>query len=179
MVRICAKKIEKTSKIPLKSDKMKSEHVQASACHFCFIEVITKMKKKSIRCPYCGGTAVLRDASYVYGGESGHKHLYVCQHYPECNAYVGVHEGTLIPLGTLADRELRNKRIRAHQTFDRIWKNGILTKKNAYRWMQDIFCLTEQQAHIGCFSGYMCDRLIEESRRVLQNHEQREGVRCG
>ena len=33
------------------------------------------MKKKSIRCPYCGGTAVLRDASYVYGGESGHKHL--------------------------------------------------------------------------------------------------------
>ena len=100
---------------------MKSEHVQASACHFCFIEVITKMKKKPIRCPYCGGTAVLRDASYVYGGESGHKHLYVCQHYPECNAYVGVHEGTLIPLGTLADRELRNKRIRAHQTFDRIW----------------------------------------------------------
>lgn len=137
------------------------------------------MKKKPIRCPYCGGTAVLRDASYVYGGESGHKHLYVCQHYPECNAYVGVHEGTLIPLGTLADSELRNKRIRAHQTFDRIWKNGILTKKNAYRWMQDIFCLTEQQAHIGCFSGYMCDRLIEESRKVLQNHEQREGVRCG
>jgi hypothetical protein len=25
----------------------------------------------------------------------------------------------------------------------------------------------------------MWDRLIEESRRVLQNHEQREGVRCG
>ncbi|MBP3394645.1 MAG: hypothetical protein J6M38_09005, partial [Lentisphaeria bacterium] len=43
------------------------------------------MKKKSIRCPYCGGTAVLRDASYVYGSEAGHKHLYVCQHYPECN----------------------------------------------------------------------------------------------
>ena len=94
------------------------------------------MKKKSIKCPYCGGTAVLRDASYVYGGETGHKHLYVCQHYPECNSYVGVHEGTLTPLGTLADSELRNKRIRAHQTFDRIWKSGILTKKNAYRWMQ-------------------------------------------
>ena len=50
------------------------------------------MKKKSIRCPYCGGTAVLRDASYIYGGEAGHKHLYVSQHYPECNSYVGVHE---------------------------------------------------------------------------------------
>ena len=87
------------------------------------------MKKKSIRCPYCGGTAVLRDASYVYDGESCRKYLYVCQHYPECNSYVGVHEGTLTPLGTLADSELRNKRIRAHQTFDRIWKSGILTKK--------------------------------------------------
>lgn len=45
--------------------------------------------------------------------------------------------------------------------------------------MQDIFCLTEQQAHIGCFSEYMCDRLIEESCRVLQNNKMKGGVRCG
>ena len=27
-------------------------------------------QKKSIRCPYCGGTAILRDASFVYGEKS-------------------------------------------------------------------------------------------------------------
>ena len=120
------------------------------------------MKKKSIKCPYCGGTAVLHDVSYVYGGESGHKHLYVCQHYPECNAYVGVHEGTLTPLGTLADSELRNKRIRAHHAFDQLWKSGRMTKKEAYRWLQMQFGLPREHAHIGMFGDYMCERLIRE-----------------
>ena len=128
------------------------------------------MKKKSIHCPYCGGTAVLRDASYVYGGESSCKRLYVCQHYPSCDAYVGVHKGTQTPKGTLADGDLRNLRIQAHRMFDMIWKNGILTRKNAYRWIQDKFSLRSDQAHIGNFSEYMCRRLIEESRIVLENN---------
>lgn len=73
------------------------------------------MKKwKSIRCPYCGGTAVLRDAFFVYGRNSHGGQIYVCSHYPKCNAYVGVHTGTLIPNGSLADKELRKKRIQAH-----------------------------------------------------------------
>ena len=57
-----------------------------------------KMKKQNVKCPYCGGIAVLRDASYVYGDKSKHQKLYVCQHYPECNSYVGVHDGTDIPI---------------------------------------------------------------------------------
>ena len=138
------------------------------------------MKKKSIHCPYCGGTAVLRDASYVYGGESSCKRLYVCQHYPSCDAYVGVHKGTQTPKGTLADGDLRNLRIRAHRMFDMIWKNGILTRKNAYRWIQDKFSLRSDQAHIGYFSEYMCHRLIEESRIVLENnHITMRGEQCG
>lgn len=28
------------------------------------------MKQKPIRCPYCGSTAILKDASYVYGSKS-------------------------------------------------------------------------------------------------------------
>ena len=138
-----------------------------------------KMKQPNVKCPYCGRNAILRDAAYVYKENALDKHLYVCSGYPECDSYVGVHAGTMRPKGTLANGDLRHKRIETHRLFDAIWKNGILSRKDAYRWMQDIFCLTEQQAHIGCFSEYMCDRLIEESRRVLQNHEQRGGVRCG
>ena len=113
-----------------------------------------KPKKKTIRCPYCGGTAVLRDAAYVYGTNPHGEQLYVCQHYPSCDAYVGVHKGTQTPKGTLADGDLRNLRIRAHRMFDMIWKNGILTRKNAYRWIQDKFSLRSDQAHIGNFSEY-------------------------
>ena len=81
-------------------------------------------KPKIIRCPYCGGTAILRDASFVYGTHSHGGQVYVCSHYPSCNSYVGVHPGTKIPKGTLANRELRQKRIQAHRIFDQIWQQG-------------------------------------------------------
>ena len=127
-------------------------------------------KPKIIRCPYCGGTAILRDASFVYGTHSHGGQVYVCSHYPSCNSYVGVHPGTKIPKGTLANRELRQKRIQAHRIFDQIWQQGILSKPEAYRWVADKFCLTDKQAHIGQFSNYMCDQLIRESADVLKNN---------
>lgn len=127
-------------------------------------------QKKTIRCPYCGGTAILRDASFVYGDRSYGGKVYVCSHYPACNAYVGVHPGTRIPKGTLADPALRKKRMLAHHVFDQIWQRGILSRADAYRWMADKFCLSDAQAHIGQFGSYMCDQVILESRKLLANH---------
>lgn len=129
-----------------------------------------KTKNKTIRCPYCGRIAELKDASYVYGNKCRGGQLYVCCNYPACDSYVGVHSGTQIPKGTLANRELRQKRIQAHRIFDQIWMQGILSKADAYRWMADKFCLNDSQAHIGQFSGYMCDQLIAEAMKVLQNN---------
>mgnify|MGYP001024368657 FL=1 len=128
------------------------------------------MKQKPIRCPYCGSTAILKDASYVYGSKSKGGKVYVCSRYPECNSYVGVHPGTNIAKGTLADKQLRFKRIQAHQTFDQIWKNHILSKSDAYRWIADKFCLTAKEAHIGEFDLYMCEQLICESMKILRNN---------
>ncbi|MBP3595289.1 MAG: hypothetical protein J6J44_12215 [Lachnospiraceae bacterium] len=129
-----------------------------------------KARKYSVKCPYCGRNAVLRSARYVYKDAAFEKNLYVCSGYPECDAYVGVHEGTQVPKGTLANGDLRHKRIEAHRLFDAIWKNGVFSRKDAYRWMQDVFCLTDTQAHIGEFSEYRCDCLIEECRKVLRNN---------
>ncbi len=135
-----------------------------------------KTNGKPIKCPYCGGTAILRPASYVYGENALAEYVYVCQHYPACNSYVGVHKGTKIPKGTLADGDLRNLRIKAHHAFDSIWKNNILTKREAYHWLQDKFCLRADQAHIGQFSEYMCRQVIEESQKVLENNQNRRRV---
>ena len=129
-----------------------------------------KMKPQTIKCPYCGRNAVLRKADYVYKGKIFDQYLYVCSGYPECDSYVGVHNGTLLPKGTLANGDLRHKRILTHRLFDAIWKNGILSRKDAYRWMQDIFSLSSSEAHIGYFSDYRCDYLMKECRKVLKNH---------
>lgn len=128
------------------------------------------------RCPYCGRRAVLRDASYVYGNHvyvQGQK-LYVCAGYPACNSYVGAHLGSLRPKGSLANGELRNKRILAHKAFDAVWQNGILTRKDAYRWLQDITGLDELHAHIAMFSDYRCDQVIAACNQVLANHNKKE-----
>lgn len=131
-----------------------------------------KHKAKTVHCPYCGARAVLKKASEVYGEDTAKGYLFVCSRYPECDSYVGVHETTKEPLGTLAGPELRRKRIQAHRAFDQIWKSGILSSRQAaYRWLGEKFCLNKDHAHIAMFSDYQCGRLIEECDRVLASRK--------
>lgn len=105
-------------------------------------------QKKTIRCEYCGRPAVLRPASEIYHDAHRKGYVYACSNYPECNSYVSTIPGTKTPMGTLANAELRQKRIKAHEAFDQIWQNGILSRDQAYRWIADIFCLPLYRAHI-------------------------------
>lgn len=127
-------------------------------------------KQKRITCPYCGAPAILRKASYVHGEHSKEEFLYVCSHYPKCNSYVGVHTGTKIPKGTLANPELRNKRIKTHKVFDLLWKEKLMTKKEAYRWMEYTMCLPKNTGHIANFSDYRCNELIRICKDLLRNN---------
>ena len=131
----------------------------------------TKNKEKStVKCPYCGSSAKLVPASDIYGSETKEEWLYVCKNYPGCNSYVGVHKGTKEPKGTLADGALRNKRIWAHKLFDAIWQNGIMSRSAAYKWLCAKFSLRKEHGHIGCFSDYMCNSLMEECMVALKNN---------
>ena len=116
------------------------------------------------------------EPNFVYGDHvytEGQK-LYVCAGYPACNSYVGGPFGQFAAKGSLANGELRNKRIRAHKAFDAVWQSGILTRRDAYRWLQDITGLDERQAHIAMFSDYRCDQVIAACNRVLANHHKKE-----
>lgn len=111
-------------------------------------------------CPYCRRTAVLRRAEDIHGGNAGPGNLYVCPGYPQCDSYVGVHKDTTIPLGSLANAQLRQKRREAHVAFDRLWKSGNMSRDEAYRWLRGIFHLTPAKAHIARFSESMCNTLV-------------------
>lgn len=129
-------------------------------------------KRKQIRCPYCGAKATLRPSSAVYGDAAKTDgYLYVCDRYPKCDSYVGAHKKTKLPMGTLANGDLRNKRIQAHKAFDWMWKSGLMTKWQAYKWMQGKLDLSDEQAHIAMFSEYMCDRLIAECNKAYKNQQ--------
>ena len=56
-----------------------------------------------MRCPYCGSPVELRSADGIYQDNRRGTWLYVCRNYPQCDAYVRVHAGTDIPVGTMAE----------------------------------------------------------------------------
>ncbi len=121
------------------------------------------MKQVNIKCPYCGSRAMLRPASVVYGKRAADPTapFYVCARYPACDSYVAAHRGNRLPMGTLADAELRHKRIQAHAALNRLWQDGLMSKKQAYLWLQAKLDLPEQETHIGKFSTFRCEQVIQ------------------
>lgn len=138
-----------------------------------------KMKKRkgflagNMRCPYCGGKVVYRSADGIYHDNKKGAMLYVCSNYPECDAYVRVHAGTNIPVGTLANHELRTLRRTAHHYFDQLFASGYMSKQDAYQWLADLLAAPLSEAHIGHLGEYYCKLVIEESRKILDMQQKK------
>lgn len=126
------------------------------------------LNKAPMRCPYCGSSVVLRSADGIYQDNSRNTMLYVCSHYPECDAYVRTHSGTRVPVGSMANSELRALRRSAHHYFDQLYKSGFMSKDDAYYWLSSIIDAPLSQAHIGYLSEYYCKQVIEQSKAYLE-----------
>lgn len=120
-----------------------------------------------MKCPYCGGKVKLVSASTIYHSSKFNDKgkIWACENYPKCDAYVGCHPGTEIPLGRLANSKLRSLKVEAHRQFDPIWKCGLMSRKDAYRWLSDMLNIPENECHIGMFSPDMCNKVIQICRR--------------
>ena len=138
-----------------------------------------KKKKKGInpsamRCQYCGGTVVLRSADGIYHENHSHTMLYVCSNYPRCDAYVRTHPGTNIPVGTLANRELRTLRNQAHHYFDQLYLSGLMSKQDAYLWLAGLLQVPLSKAYIGFLGEYYCNEVIAESKKLLERRRKQQ-----
>lgn len=131
------------------------------------------LQKGITRCPYCGSPVVYRSADGIYHDNSRHTMLYVCGRYPECDAYVRVHAGTSIPVGTMANHELRALRRTAHLYFDQLYLSGYMNKQDAYYWLADLVSAPLPEAHIGYLGEYYCKQVIEESRCLLETQRKK------
>lgn len=129
-----------------------------------------------MRCPYCGSPVVYRSADGIYHSNQRSVMLYVCSKYPACDAYVRVHAGTNVPVGKLANRELRSLRKTAHRYFDQLHKSGLMDRRDAYAWLSDLLCIPLSEAHIGYLGEYYCKQVIDESRKLLAQRGITEGV---
>lgn len=132
------------------------------------------MKRIQIHCPYCGADALLRSASFVHGKseQSQGKHLYVCRNWPRCNAYVAAHEFDLTPMGTLANGNLRHKRILAHKALEKYQKITKMDRWATYLWLEGRLGLDKQRTHIGLFSEETCDEVIVLCENAIKTYRE-------
>ncbi len=111
-------------------------------------------------CRFCGGPVVLVENDEIYGRHfGGWPWLYICR---PCEAYVGLHPFTAIPLGTLATADIRNARKLAKAAFNPRWMSGGMSRKDAYSWLAGQLEIADvDQCHIGWFDEAQCHRVIE------------------
>ncbi len=108
-----------------------------------------------MKCPYCNKPALWTENKAIYGKNYGKS--YMCYYCKDCNAYVGCHNNTEKPLGTMANKELRDWRIKAHNSFDSLWKTGFVTRNEAYKILENEF---GKEIHIGESDIETCKRII-------------------
>lgn len=120
-----------------------------------------------VYCDYCGKKAELVDNKIIYGRSYGLS--YLCR---SCMAYVGCHKGTDIPLGRLANAELRYWKHAAHEQFDPLWKWGPFrgNRNRAYEWLSKEMHLPIEKTHIGMFDIDQCKRVI----RIVDEYHRKE-----
>lgn len=124
-------------------------------------------------CPYCQGPVELVLNAEIYGSSyGGWPYAYLCR---PCDAYVGLHPATDIPLGTLADRKLRQARKEYKPLFMAVMRKHGMNRNEGYPWLADKMGIPVEQCHWGWFTLEQCEQAGRICTAALVN---REGVRA-
>ena len=111
-------------------------------------------KPRVKKCPYCSSKVRWCENKEIYGRNYGKSYMiWLCDN---CKAYIGCHHNTKSPLGTLANKELREERKKTHAMFDIIWKEGTMTRKDAYKILNKHF---GEVVHIGWTDIEWCKKI--------------------
>lgn len=126
-------------------------------------------------CRLCLQTPELVKGTEVYPlwPTLAHLNFWLCR---KCDAYVGCHlaganvqqpdgtwvrsDGTL-PLGRLANPALRAAKRAAHAAFDPIWKDGVMSRKEAYAWLANELNIPVLECHMGEFDCQQCATVVK------------------
>jgi len=116
-----------------------------------------------MKCPYCKKKARWCENKEIYGRNYGKSYMtWLCK---DCSAYVGCHNNTKKPLGSMANKELRQWRMAAHEVFDPLWKSKKRTRKQAYKILNRFM---GKIAHIGESDVNQCKKIIETVNKFNQ-----------
>lgn len=114
-------------------------------------------------CLHCGSDCRLTDGREIYPhrGDLYEKPVWKCD---ECNATVGCHPDTTIPLGYAANKETRRARSLLHEKMlDPLWKNAPgddgdkrAARRKVYKYLTAQLGIEHSQCHTGMFDIHQC-----------------------
>lgn len=110
-------------------------------------------------CDCCGGPVKLTNNRDVYNGVSYGEWPYVYR-CPQCQAYVGLHPDTDLPLGTMADRDTREARKVAKTAFLKVSaKRFHRDRGTSYAWLAAALEIDPRTCHFAMFTAELCRRV--------------------
>ena len=120
----------------------------------------------ALTCQYCNKPAklVLGGVIYPRRPDLWKKNFWNCG---DCKAWVGCYPNSRTPLGVLANEELRKLKKEVHDAFDPIWRNGRMSRSQAYKWLSGALNIPAAETHVGMFSPDRCREALE----VVRNSE--------
>ena len=74
-------------------------------------------------------------------------------------------------LGTLANGELRHKRILAHHALHNVQTSLGMNRDQSYRWLQMQMGLPGNQVHIAKCGDYRCEQIIRICENATTSHK--------
>lgn len=101
----------------------------------------------------------------IYGRNYGDwPWVYRCK---TCNAYVGMHPFTNIPLGTLANAPMRQARKACKAPFETLYKTGKMSRSEAYQRLADKLGIPKEECHFGWFDIKQCQKAAVAVQEIL------------
>lgn len=112
------------------------------------------------KCNCCGGMVELVNNSEIYNGKSygDWPYAYRCL---DCDAYVGLHPNTDLPLGTMAGDETRLARRETKGPFTELLEKLGGDRNAAYQWLADGMGIEKKYCHFGLFTVEQCNKAAE------------------
>ncbi|MGL5386678.1 MAG: zinc-finger-containing protein [Serratia sp. (in: enterobacteria)] len=124
-----------------------------------------------INCNYCNKPARLVRGYelFPYRRDLSKRYYWVCS---PCNAYVACfHDSDAIPVGRLANAQLRAVQRLAYAAFDPLWKEFGMNRLDAYQWLAEQMKMPSAQCRIGMFDTEQCrkaTRIATDYKNELQ-----------
>lgn len=115
---------------------------------------VTDRMAPPTECRYCHGPVELVSNDLIYGRLYGDwPYAYRCT---PCDAHVGLHPNTDLPLGILANYTLRRAKSEAKQVWQRLSRLKGWKRREAYVWLAQALEIPKSECHFGHFDEHRC-----------------------